>query len=216
MQGHIEQYKSGSNGFVARDIRLWELSREERLGRIEAIATQVSASKSAPFSKAVYRLFKAADAIFNQETNPLHVLLEDGVLAQFYNVVDVLDYSAVIRAVAHTNPRLRVLEVGAGTGGTTAKVLQALKSPYGEYLYSSYTYTDISSGFMPAAKERFASLKNIEYAVLDISQDPVKQGFQWGSYDLIIGTNVSSQGFLLDTRHLVHSPLLTQAFSMCS
>ncbi|KAK1621893.1 polyketide synthase [Colletotrichum phormii] len=189
-QDHIDQYRTGSNPFVAKELRLWAWDSEQRLKRIEELAARVSASEFAPFSEAIYRLFKAADSIFNGETNPLHVLLEDGVLTQFYNVVDVLDYSQLIRAVAHTNPRMRILEVGAGTGGTTAKVLQALRSPYEERLYGSYTYTDISSGFMPAAKERFAGAPNMQYAVLDISQDPVQQGFELGNYDLIIGTNV--------------------------
>jgi acyl transferase domain-containing protein len=208
MHDHIEQYKSGSNGFVAQHLRLWELNREERLARIEAIAIQVSATQSAAFSTAIYRLFKASEAIFSGQMNPLHVLIEDGVLTQFYNIVDVLDYSGLIQVLANTNPRLRILEVGAGTGGTTAKVLQSLTSPYGECLYSSYTYTDISSGFMPAAKERFAGFKNIQYTVLDISQDPVEQGLQLGSYDLIIGTNV---GRLLHDKMSPLSALLTSS-----
>jgi hypothetical protein len=44
---------------------------------------------------------------------------------------------------------------------------------------------------MAAAKERFAGVERIEYSVLDITRDPVEQGFQLGSYDLIIGANVS-------------------------
>ena len=80
--------------------------------------------------------------------------------------------------------------MGAGTGGTTSKVLDALRTSYGERLYSSYTYTDISAGFFTAAKERFANFEAIHYATFDISKDPQQQGFEKNSYDLIIGYNV--------------------------
>jgi SAM-dependent methyltransferase len=58
-------------------------------------------------------------------------------------------------------------------------------------LYSKYTFTDISAGFFPAAKERFRGYKNIDYRVLDISKDPAEQAFADDEkYDLIIATNV--------------------------
>jgi len=86
---------------------------------------------------------------------------------------------------------LRVLEIGAGTGGTTTSMLSGLKSEFGERLYSKYSFTDISAGFFVAAKERFKDHQNIEFSVLDISKDPLEQGFEEGSYDLILASNVS-------------------------
>jgi hypothetical protein len=83
-------------------------------------------------------------------------------------------------------------------------VLQALKSSFGERLYSTYTYTDVSSGFMTGAGERFAEHDNIEYAVLDITKDPLEQGFQLASYDLIVCSNV---GFRL-TQFIQYFPCL--------
>lgn len=57
-------------------------------------------------------------------------------------------------------------------------------------MYSNYTFTDISSGFFPAARERFSSYPNIEYMALDISKDPVGQGLEAESYDLVLASNV--------------------------
>lgn len=54
------------------------------------------------------------------------------------------------------------------------------------------SYTDISSGFFPAAKERFKEFSGIEFATLDITKDPVAQGFQADEYDLILAFNVQS------------------------
>ena len=82
--------------------------------------------------------------------------------------------------------RLRVLEVGAGTGGTTGAVLGAL--PAGGY---EYTYTDISAGFFAGAEGRFGGEgASLVYRVLDIERDPVGQGFEAHGYDVVVAANV--------------------------
>ncbi|MDE0361664.1 MAG: beta-ketoacyl synthase N-terminal-like domain-containing protein [Rhodospirillaceae bacterium] len=82
--------------------------------------------------------------------------------------------------------RLRVIEVGAGTGSATASVLPEL--PEGQY---EYMYTDISAGFFAEAESRFGDGGGcIEYRPLDIEKDPVAQGFDAHAYDLIIASNV--------------------------
>ena len=80
--------------------------------------------------------------------------------------------------------RLRVIEVGAGTGSATASVLPEL--PEGRF---DYMYTDISAGFFAEAEARFGD-EAIEYRPLDIEKDPVAQGFDAHSYDLLIASNV--------------------------
>ena len=87
--------------------------------------------------------------------------------------------------------RLRVLEVGAGTGSATASVLPEL--PEGRF---DYTYTDISAGFFAEAEDRFGN-EGIEYRPLDIEKDPNSQGYEAHGYDLIIASNV-----LHATQHL--------------
>jgi SAM-dependent methyltransferase len=52
------------------------------------------------------------------------------------------------------------------------------------------SFTDISSGFFPAAKERFAAYQGIDFKILDIGKDPIEQGFEAGSFDLIVASNV--------------------------
>ena len=82
--------------------------------------------------------------------------------------------------------RLRVLEVGAGTGSATAAVLPEL--PEGRF---DYTYTDISAGFFSEAESRFGGAEAfIDYRGLDIENDPVAQGFDAHGYDLVIASNV--------------------------
>jgi phospholipid N-methyltransferase len=100
------------------------------------------------------------------------------------------DVREFFQLLGHMQPQMKVLEIGAGTGGLTAKVLEHLRSSYGERLYLQYTFTDVSSGFFPAANKRFAEYQAIEYKVLDISRHPLEQGFQHEEYDLIIASNV--------------------------
>ena len=82
--------------------------------------------------------------------------------------------------------RLRILEIGAGTGSATASVLPVL--PDGRY---DYVYTDISAGFFAEAESRFGGEESaIEYRVLDIEKSPVAQGYEAHSYDILIASNV--------------------------
>lgn len=198
MQDYVLSYKAGNNIFLSKDMSYESLSKEQRLKRIEKLAHELSCSHYDAFAIAIHRLFQKADEIFAGDAHALHILMEDDVLTRLYANGDELLYGDAIRAFGHTNPRLRVLEVGAGTGGTTSKVLDALKTSYGERLYSSYTYTDISAGFFTAAKDRFADFEAIQYATFDISKDPEQQGFQKNSYDLIIGYNVGQSAVLVD------------------
>lgn len=92
--------------------------------------------------------------------------------------------------MTHSKPNLRVLEVGAGTGASTRTVLKDLAPSDERILYSKYTFTDISAGLLFAAKENLKTFPNMEYATLDISQDPAEQGFEDRQFDLILATNV--------------------------
>ncbi|MDE2845936.1 MAG: SDR family NAD(P)-dependent oxidoreductase, partial [Gemmatimonadota bacterium] len=94
-----------------------------------------------------------------------------------------------VQAFVSTLPdgrRLRVIEVGAGTGSATASVLPEL--PEGRFVY---TYTDISAGFFSEAEARFGDRGGaIDYRPLDIEKDPIEQGFEPHGYDLLIASNV--------------------------
>ncbi len=102
-----------------------------------------------------------------------------------------------VRALVANLPadrRLRVIEVGAGTGSATASVLPEL--PEGRF---DYMYTDISAGFFAEAESRFGDGGGcIEYRPLNIEKDPTEQGIDAHAYDLIIASNVLHATRLLD------------------
>jgi acyl transferase domain-containing protein/NADPH:quinone reductase-like Zn-dependent oxidoreductase/acyl carrier protein/short-subunit dehydrogenase len=96
--------------------------------------------------------------------------------------------AAAVREAAKHLPEgrgLRILEVGAGTGGLTSHVLPML-----ERGLHSYTFSDVSAGFFPPAMQKLAAFPEIEFKVFDLEKPGTAQGYEPGSFDFIIGTNV--------------------------
>ena len=80
---------------------------------------------------------------------------------------------------------IRVLEVGAGTGATTAHVLPVL--PLGR---AHYLFTDLSPLFLARAKAKFADFQNVSFQLLNLEDDLSAQGLRPKSFDIIIASNV--------------------------
>ena len=80
---------------------------------------------------------------------------------------------------------MRILEVGAGTGGLTSQVLPLL-----ERGFHPYTFTDVSAGFFPAAQQKLAAFPEVECKVFDLEKPGTEQGSKRAAFDFIIGTNV--------------------------
>ena len=96
--------------------------------------------------------------------------------------------TAAVREAERALPEgrgLKILEVGAGTGGLAAQVLPAL-----ERGLHSYTFTDVSAAFFAAATQKLAGFPEIETRIFDLEKPATEQGFEPGSFDFVIGTNV--------------------------
>ena len=87
---------------------------------------------------------------------------------------------------------MRIIEIGAGTGSVTVYIFNALaRDNLATSCFITLDYTDISPGFFERAKERFERWGGlINYRRLDIANDSVEQGFESGSYDLVIAAEV--------------------------
>ncbi|GAA2006213.1 hypothetical protein GCM10009799_37140 [Nocardiopsis rhodophaea] len=83
-----------------------------------------------------------------------------------------------------TDRPLRVLEVGAGTGGLTQAVLPLFPPEL-----TRYTFTDISPFFLTEADKRLADYDFVDYRLLDLDTDPADQGFTRGGYDIVLAAN---------------------------
>lgn len=133
--------------------------------------------------------------------DPLELLFESGLMRDLYREVNssrtcFLEFERYLDLLAHKNPNLRILEIGAGTGGTTAKILSTLSQdpagePGGSPRFSSYRYTDISQAFFEQAQQDFRHHRGrMSYGILDIELNPTSQGYENETYDLIIAANV--------------------------
>ncbi|TPX24000.1 putative Hybrid PKS-NRPS biosynthetic cluster [Coccidioides immitis] len=125
------------------------------------------------------------------ETNILQHLLEDNLLNRYYmdalGIRENTEFLAkTVSHVAHRYPHMDILEIGAGTGGATKSIL-----PLINHAFSSYTFTDISTGFFEAAQDIFTEYSGqMVFKALDVEKDIVEQGFSEHSYDLIIASLV--------------------------
>ena len=190
LQKEVRRAKEGLYPVVRNCKELVGLSRGERQDRIENNLGQLLfTGTKAPVATGIKRISDNIEALFTGKRDTLDLLMQGDALTEIYNVVS-FGHGGFVRALSHTKPSLRVLEVGAGIGGTTVSILRDLVDEGGYPLYSLYSFTDVSAGFFPQAKERFSSASNMDYRVFDISQDPFSQGFEGESYDLILAPNV--------------------------
>lgn len=127
----------------------------------------------------------------------------------FEKVACTKSLSRYIDAMCHKNPAMKVVEVGAGTGGMTNHVLDALtfRGENGNVTprFARYDYTDISRSFFEKAQERFKNYGSvIQYRALDVEEDPTTQGFDVAEYDVVVAAIVLHATNNLDssTRHL--------------
>jgi SAM-dependent methyltransferase len=81
--------------------------------------------------------------------------------------------------------RFRLLEVGAGTGGSTASLLPLLPPES-----AIYVFTDVSKFFTDLGEQKFREFPFMRYRELDVERDPVAQGLPAGCCDWLIAAHV--------------------------
>ncbi|KAI0543419.1 putative polyketide synthase [Xylaria curta] len=134
--------------------------------------------------------------ILREEIEPLELMLAEGRLTRHYEADAANAYlsrvlGTLIANLSDLDPNLRILEIGGGTAGTTLPVLEALSRDGKEPSFLNFTFTDISAGFFENARNKLAQWsQRITFQKLDISQDPLEQGFDIESFDVIIAANV--------------------------
>ncbi len=135
-------------------------------------------------------------AILAGAESPLETLFPGGSFATaeyLYQSWPVARYMnaiarAAVEAWVHAQPAdlpLRVIEVGAGTGGTTSAVLDALPAER-----TVYHYTDVSPFFFGHAGPKFAAYPFIRTGLLDLERAPAEQGWTPASYHVVVAANV--------------------------
>ena len=134
--------------------------------------------------------------VMRGEVEPLSLLFPDGSLAlvealyqdsPFARTYNLLIQEAVSTAIERLpqGRTVRILEIGAGTGGTTSCLLPNMPADRTEYVF-----TDLSNLFTTAAESKFRNYPFVRYSLLDIEQDVEAQGFGPHQFDVILAANV--------------------------
>jgi acyl transferase domain-containing protein/predicted naringenin-chalcone synthase/acyl carrier protein len=126
------------------------------------------------------------------DTTDAEQLYERSSLSTIYNQ----QIKTFMKELVSKNNKLRFLEIGAGTGGLTSHVLDAIGNNYAEYIY-----TDVSKLFLTRAQSKFSD-KHLKYAILDIEQVSSMDQF-----DVILAANVMHATHLSKSLPNVHSLL---------
>jgi len=186
------------DGVLSRDGAAWRVARPfpdadparmlaELRARFPAFETEITLFA---------RCCEALPDALRGDVDPLQLLFPGGSLEDagklYRETPSARTYNGLVRDAIATAIRdvpadraLRIIEIGAGTGGTTSHVLPIL--PAGR---TEYVFTDVSPHFLNRARTEFASFPFVRYELLDITRDPEEQGFRPGTFDIVIAANV--------------------------
>lgn len=105
----------------------------------------------------------------------------DNISSRYLNLAAGRAVADLVDGLRGDRSPVRVLELGAGIGGTTDDVTAALSG-----LPVEYHFTDVSTFFLAAAKQRFAHYPWMRYGIVDMNADLGNQP----RYDIVIAANV--------------------------
>lgn len=143
--------------------------------------------------KMLVRILDNLEDVLTGAIEPWELMKRDGLLEEVYRSGLSEDKTPSVQCefislMSHKRP-LRILEVGAGTGSATSKILQRL----GRANVAKYTYTDISASFFQQAENEFNDWSKagvMDFKVFNAELDPGSQGFDLGSYDVVLAFQV--------------------------
>ncbi|KAI9661826.1 MAG: Type I Iterative PKS [Bathelium mastoideum] len=189
LQDQLDLANDGKLGF---DSRQWTMDDDSERRR-----RTLDASRASVNGEMACRLGPHLAAMLRHNISPLELMMEDKLLYKYYSNKLKSDRSCqhvanLLQSLVFKNPRSRILEIGGGTGAETRYALKALGTTQtGGPMASLYHFTDISAGFFEAATAEFSTWSEImQYSKFDVEKDPADQGFEVGSYDIIIACEV--------------------------
>ena len=197
---HMQKYLAWLDARV-KEFRTTQINKSENatpsLTHSQELESTVNRVQDAnPEGRLFVTVGRNLEAVIRGDANPLELMFREGLVNDFYK--DVCDkisscsqMQVYIDLLAHKEPSMTILEIGAGTGSVSGHVVKALctedSASDGTARFARYDYTDISESFFEKARERFQSLQSkMHFRILNIEEDLIQQGYTEGEYDLIV------------------------------
>nr|WP_174185936.1 class I SAM-dependent methyltransferase [Nocardia barduliensis] len=151
------------------------------LGYPRALATFLQASDD-HLTELAQDSMRVQELLFpNGDMTTAEAAYRDNLSSRYLNLAAGRAVADLVDGLRGDRSPVRVLELGAGIGGTTDDVTAALSG-----LPVEYHFTDVSTFFLEAAKRRFADYPWMRYGIVDMNADLGKQP----RYDIVIAANV--------------------------
>ncbi|TGJ78773.1 hypothetical protein E0Z10_g9991 [Xylaria hypoxylon] len=190
--GEIKHWLAWIKTIVEKDERpnvaeVRDMSLKQRRHLLQKLYNKAG---NRPEARAAKFLHENAGEILNEQRTGIDVLVSNELLTPLYEIGHVVagshaQLSNIMDCLGHMNPNLRILEIGGGTGAATRVAMKVLTGPNNIKRYADYTFTDISAGFLTAAKDMLSGYLDINYSILDIEQNPLQNGYE-PVYDVVL------------------------------
>ena len=188
---------------LAKSISLSTAQELIQQAKVLAEEIQYGGAQISYVEECLYQL----ESLVKGETDPLTLLFPEGkmdiarasyennLINRYLNQLIVAGIEAHAHEAIQKNHPLRIIEIGAGVGGTTAPVIKRLRELKQEKgLKFEYWFTDISRFFLNEAKMRWPE---VTPHFFDINASFTEQGIPLNSWDIVLCANV-----LHNARHI--------------
>ncbi len=178
-----------------QDGELWYGELRPAAIDVDGWLTRMRAAGYINLAQLIARTGPQLGAMLRGDVDPVSVVFPAASTADVEHMYREQPWSRYFNAIAassmatlasHSEQPIAILEIGAGTGGTSHGILQAL--PHGSCEH--YSYTDLGPLFLQRAREKFAAYPFIDYLPFDMEQPAQQQGLPRQQYDAIVAANV--------------------------
>lgn len=193
--GVLPKHRKVLNRWLAT---LAEAGMLERQGEAFLARAPIPSPEVAAVITPEHRAFYAENLakVLDGRTHPLEFYLPGGSslsVETSYRELPIFRYcngiaAAVLAEQAAAVPaegRVRLIEVGAGTGGTTSSLLPLLPADR-----SLFLFTDVSKFFTDLGRRKYGDLGFVATRELDLEREPDEQGYPAGGFDWLIAAHV--------------------------